>query len=290
MVPTIVSPVVDEAACAHVSLSDWTPDMPTLSPFGTLLRDWRSLRGVSQMDLAHMISTTPRHISFVETGRSRPGRDLVIRIAEGLNIDKRECNELLNAAGLSEEFSERPFSHVDLSPYRAAVEAVVERHSPYPACVLDRWGQVLLTNKACRALSPGIEGSSPEEALETFFAPGPGRDFILNWEALAWAYSDRVVRSAAAANDARLDALASRSRELLKDVPRPSTNHSALIPIRMQFPGQLVSAFATLMKFQTAQDVTLSELSIELIFPEDDSTAEFFRSLDAESSDDVNIR
>jgi transcriptional regulator with XRE-family HTH domain len=124
--------------------------MSPASPFGALLRHWRRDRGRSQLDLAIEAETSPRHVSFIETGRSRPGRELVLRLAEALELPLRDRNELLVAAGLAREFPEHPLDDDQLRPYRNAIRALLDRHDPYPASAVDVLGRVLMTNAATR--------------------------------------------------------------------------------------------------------------------------------------------
>ena len=192
----------------------------------------------------------------------------------------RECNQLLAAAGFAPEFAERPIDHGDLEPYRRAVEAVLDRHEPYPACVLDRWGAVVLANRSCQRLNPGIEDLSAEEVIDAVLGPGPQRDRIVNWGEVAWSYLDRLERSASANPDERLRALAQRARAHLQGEARPTGRHgTAAVQVRMQIGDRQLTTFTTVMRFENADDITLGELAVELIFPLDQATAEFFESL-----------
>lgn len=249
--------------------------MVSLSPFGLLLREWRNRRGLSQLGLANAIGTSPRHISFIETGRSRPGRDLVLRLATHLDVPHRERNALLSAAGLSPVYLERSLDDVDLTPYRQAIEAVLENHNPYPATAVDRWGTVLKANDGARRLTPDIEQYTPERAQDALLGPGPARETILNWEEVAWAYVDRLERSAAANPDDQTIALLKRAQQHMIEVDRPpiAPDSAASLTIRLNFGGKTLSFFSTVMRFDQPYDITLSDVVIELVFPLDDATA-----------------
>ena len=120
------------------------------SPFGRQLKVWRRQRGWSQLDLAAAAGLSQRYVSFIETGRSRPGEDVVLRVAEALDVPLRERNNLLQSAGLAPRFPELPLSHESIAPFRAAIEHILRIHEPYPAYVIDRWWNVVDTNRAGR--------------------------------------------------------------------------------------------------------------------------------------------
>src|SRR2546430_3439507 len=121
----------------------------TASPFGVRLRRWRHHRGLSQLALAGRVGSTPRHISFLETGRSRPSRQMVLRIGEALGVSLRERNELLTAAGLPAVYPQAPVTGPQLAPYRVAIERLLPAPEPYPGMLVDGHRDVLLANPAC---------------------------------------------------------------------------------------------------------------------------------------------
>lgn len=250
------------------------------SPFGQQLRFWRKQFGLSQLDLACRAQTTPRHLSFIETGRSRPKRDLVLRLATTLELPIREQNALLVAAGLRPAYSERALDDAELRPLRAAVRTILDRHEPFPACAIDGLGQLRMTNATCRAFMPGAEELSPEEQIEHFFGPGPSRDALENWDEVAWAAFDRMRSDAARTQNSRLSALVERALYHLGGVPRPApSNASPVMCMRMRMGGETIRMFSTVMRFDSAREITMSELRVELIFPMDDVADAFFRSL-----------
>lgn len=255
---------------------------PQLSPFGHRLRDWRRQRGLSQLQLASLAETTPRHVSFIETGRSRPGRDLVLRLAECMHLPVRDRNELLALAGLPPAFAERELNEEELRPFRVAIEAMLRKHEPYPACAFDGLGRVRMANAPFRVLWPAAMEATPEEAIDTFFGPGPMREMIDNWAEVAWANIDSQRQRAARTNNPRLHSLLKRSLEHLEGVPRPSsTTTSPVICPRFRFGETVVRTFTTVVRFEHAHDVTISELRVELIFPLDDTSDAFLRQMAA---------
>ncbi|MEM9068467.1 MAG: helix-turn-helix domain-containing protein [Myxococcota bacterium] len=259
--------------------------MPS-SPFGQQLRFWRERRALSQLALASRAETTPRYVSFLETGRARPGREVVLRLASSLDLAIRDQNALLVAAGLPPAFAERALDDALMRPVRAAVEAILKRHDPYPGAALNVLGKILLANRGFHAFSPGSAEQTPEEGLESFLAPGPGRELIENWAEVAWTHCDRLQAEAARNHDPRLRALADRAREHLQDVPRPAppSGDEPVMSVRFRVGDQVIRTVATVLRFETAYEVTSSELRVELIFPMDDAGDRFFRELYAATS------
>lgn len=253
------------------------PDKP--SAFGQQLRHWRRLRRLSQLALAQLADTTPRHLSFIETGRSRPGRDLVLRLASALDVPVRERNALLTAAGLESAFPERSLEHRDQEPVRSAVLALLERHDPYPAVALDARGHIHTSNRAYRRLFPGLETLAPLDAVEVLFASW-GPEHIENWPEVAWALADRYRVTAAASLDPELADLSERAHAFLRDTPRPAASFDPDAPVicaRTRLRGEVVETFTTVLRFETAQDVTVSELRVEMIFPAGERSGEILR-------------
>ena len=265
---------------------------PPRSLFGQQLRTWRRHRGLSQLQLATLAETTPRHMSFIETGRSRPGRELVLRLAECMDLPVRDRNELLTSAGLPPAYAQRDLDEEQLRPFKTAVAAILEHHHPYPGCALDGLGAVKMTNACFRALMPGAHEKTPEQSIDDFFGPGPLRSMLDNWAEVAWTVADGRRHEAARTNDPRQTALAERIMEHLKDVPRPrgmpSDSESPVVCAHFRIGDQRISTFTTVMRFQHAREVTISELRVELIFPSDDAGAQFFRGLVTGKDADVH--
>ncbi|MEO1203602.1 MAG: helix-turn-helix domain-containing protein, partial [Pseudomonadota bacterium] len=245
-------------------------------------RMWRRRRGLSQLALATLAGTTPRHVSFIETGRSRPGRQMVLRLAQCMDLPARERNGLLAAAGLRPEFAAYAAREERPGPHRRAIEAILERHDPYPGCGLDPLGRVLLSNTGFRALWSGFENLTPEQSHDRFFGPGPMRQTIENWSELAWAWVDRQRLEAARTNDGRLRALARRALRHLDGIPRPASvpeDGALLISPRFRAGDRVIRTFVTVVRLESAQDIATSDVRVELVFPVDGAGDEFFRSL-----------
>jgi transcriptional regulator with XRE-family HTH domain len=253
------------------------------SPFGTVLRSLRHRHRVSQLELAAQAGSTPRYISFIETGRSRPGRELVERIADALDVSARDRAELLRAAGLTASVSEHRLTDSELDAHRTAIERLLSTHEPFPACAMDAYGRVLALNRPCALLNPGIDSLSPEELVDAAVGPGPTRTAIVNFAEVAHGYVERLQRRARASADPRLRALAHRAHRHVADIPRPrhdASNPTLTIQLRVD-DSTTLSLLATIVRFEHASDITLAELWIELLFPADEPTRRWFENAEA---------
>jgi transcriptional regulator with XRE-family HTH domain len=279
--PTLL--VVIETARATMTRSMTSEPRPP-SPFGQQLREWRQRRGLSQLELATQAGTTSRHLSFLETGRSRPGRDIVLRLASALEVPLGERNALLGAAGLSPEFPLHALDDEAMRPVAVVLDKVLRGHAPYPAWVYARGMQVLAANTAAEAMLPGLTRMSQEAIVDMWFAPGAFRDLVENWPEVILAGLESLRREARRAADPRVLALLRRAEAHAHDIPVPqgASPHSPVICPRFRIGGRTVRTIATVMRFDTAVEVTASELRIELLFPADDESDEFFRSLAAQ--------
>ena len=249
-----------------------------VTPFGARLRQWRHYRRLSQLALAGATSTTPRHISFLETGRSRPSRPMVLRLAETLGVSLRDTNELLHAAGLAAAYPHADLAGSDLVPYRAAIQRLLAAHEPYPAMVLDRRYTVLLANQPGTALfGPQLVGSN--FVTNALANPAAART-IVNWPEVAWAGLDRLRENATHTPfDPELQALITHAETALASTPRPQSADSALIVCpQFRIAGTLVRTIAMTARFDHAADITLDELRAELIYPLDDAADRYFRT------------
>jgi transcriptional regulator with XRE-family HTH domain len=251
--------------------------------FGDLLRRWRQDRGVSQLALASDADVSPRHLSFVETGRSAPSRGLVLRLAEHLDIPLRGRNELLLAAGFAPAFTETRLDEPRLSMVQAAIRQVLTGHNPYPALVVDRSWNLVEANASMELLIdevPGELAAGPLNVLRYSLHPAGLAPRIVNlgqWRDHVLARLDRQVR---ASGDAGLAGL---YREL-RDYPAgggPAADPAAagvVVPLRLRHKDRELALFSTTTLFGTPNDVTVAELAIESFYPADGDTAEYLRS------------
>ncbi|MER6118994.1 XRE family transcriptional regulator [Streptomyces sp. A0642] len=252
---------------------------------GELLRQWRRRRRVSQLDLAIAAGVSARHVSLVETGRSRPSAAMVLRLAEQLDVPLRERNRLLLAAGFAPRYAERPLGDEALSAARDAVARVLRAHEPYPAVAFDRRWDIVMAN---RALEPFLAGVDPEllrppvNLLRLGLDPRGFAPLVVNLADVRTLFRSRVGRQLAVAPDARLSAL---YEELLEAGPGPedpsrrsiASDADVVIPMVLRFGGRELRLFSTITTFGTPMDITLDEVAIELYYPADDDTARHFR-------------
>jgi transcriptional regulator with XRE-family HTH domain len=261
----------------------------TARPIGDHLREWRQRRRLSQLDLACEADISTRHLSFLETGRSRPSRDMVLHLAERLDVPLRERNTLLVAAGFAPAYPVRSLDDPGLALARRAVERVIEAHAPNPALAIDRHWQLVASNAALAPLLAGISPAllqPPVNVLRLGLHPDGLAPRIVNYAEWRGHLFERLRRQVEASADAVLiDLLAE-----LQAYPAPTAPVLALppvvaeaahpdivVPFRLATPEGILSFLSTTTVFGTPVDVTLSELAVESFFPADDTTADILR-------------
>jgi transcriptional regulator with XRE-family HTH domain len=248
-----------------------------VSPFGARLRRWRTHRGVSQLALATKVGSTARHLSFLETGRSRPSRQMVLRLGDALGVSLRERNQLLQAAGLSPAYPEVDVHDQDLAPYRAALDRLLHAHLPYPAMVVDGHWTVLMANLAAtRLYGAEVIGAN---LIRRFLTDAASRAAIVNWPQVAWAGLDRLRHQLDRAPfDQQLADLVRQAEVALTGVPRPVEPSPELVLCPWFRVGdQVIKTIGIAARFDPAAEVTLDEMRIELAYPLDDTAERFFR-------------
>jgi transcriptional regulator with XRE-family HTH domain len=262
-----------------------------VQPVGDLLREWRQRRRMSQLDLACEADISTRHLSFVETGRSQPSREMVLHLAERLEVPLRERNMLLTAAGYAPMFQERPLADPALAAARKAVDLVLKGHEPYPALAVDRHWTLVASNAA---VGPLVEGADPVllrppvNVLRLSLAPGGLAPRIANLPEWRAHLLDRLRRQV----DLTADPVLADLMAELRAYPAPSgtkpkaadDDGGVAVPFRLITDAGVLSFFSTTTIFGTPIDVTLSELAIEAFFPADATTAEALRELADASS------
>lgn len=250
------------------------------SAFGRQLRQWRRQRGLSQLELANRAEMTQRHISFIETGRSRPRVGVVHKVSEALDIPIRDRNTMLEAAGLPPSYPDIPMSSEAVVPFNDAIQRMLEAHEPYPAYVVNRWWDVVNANEAGQRLFP--MGSAEQlNSVDVFLGPGPIREMIANFPVVAWTFVYRMRREVANSGpDERLNKLLQRAESFLADVPRPIEDElgsELVICPQLRIGDQLIKTISMVARFGNAREVTLNELRVELVFPADDTAEVFFK-------------
>jgi len=254
---------------------------------GELLRDWRKRRHQSQLALALEAGVSQRHLSFVESGRAQPSREMLLRLAEQLDVPLRARNRLLHAAGFAPVYPERPFADPALDAARRAVDRVLAAHEPFPALAVDRHWTLVTAN---RAVAPLLVGASPAllappvNVLRLSLHPGGLAPAIVNLGQWRSYLLQRLTRECEVAGDAKLDDLLAE----LKGYPVPSRAPSrstvaahadarVFVPLELETPAGVLSFISTTTVFGTPVDVTVAELALESFFPADVSTAEYLR-------------
>jgi transcriptional regulator with XRE-family HTH domain len=259
---------------------------PLAPSFGAALREWRKIRGMSQLDLALSAQSSARHLSFLENDRARPSRSMVLRLAEALDVPLRELNALLASAGFAAMFRETPIEAAGMREVRRALSLMLDKQEPYPALVIDRGWRVIMINSACARLMSLLDleaGGQPLNLLRLMMHPAGLRSAIEDWEAGARMLLLQVRREVAAGNDALL---ASLLEEVL-DYPdvaaledrAPDARAMPVLPLTLSRDGLRLSWFTTIATFGTPQDVTMQELRVEMFYPADESTDRFARDL-----------
>jgi transcriptional regulator with XRE-family HTH domain len=248
-----------------------------------LLRQWRDRRRVSQLELALRAGTTQRYVSFIERGRSLPGRAMVVRLAEALEIPLRERNEMLLAAGYAPAYPQTELDDPHLDPVRSALERILEGHLPYPAVLTDRAADLVSANPAFMALIEYAPRSLREPRANlgrVLLHPEGLGSRIVNMDEWGRHVIDGLCRKSLRHPDASLERLID---ELEGYVPERSRDPSPLhlgfpLPLRLRSRGGELTLLTTLTHFATAIEVTISELTLEAFLPADEGTARYFQT------------
>ena len=252
---------------------------------GDHLRQWRQRRHLSQLDLAGDAEISARHLSFVETGRAAPSRDMVLKLAERLNVPLRERNVLLVAAGFAPAFPQRSLDDPALKSARAAIDLVLKAHEPNPALAYDRHWNLVSANRMVMPLLAGIPArllGAPINILRLAFHPEAMAARTVNLGDWCGHLLERLHRQCEATADPELIKLYHE----LKSYPIPAraaplSADSVALPFKMRLGNDVLSFFSTTMIFGTPVDITLSELALETFFPADDLTADLMRDMAA---------
>ncbi|QNK65544.1 helix-turn-helix domain-containing protein [Variovorax sp. PAMC26660] len=262
-------------------------------PFGVHLRHWRTHRRLSQLDLAQEAEVSTRHLSYVETGRAAPSREMVLRLAERLEVPLRERNALLVAAGFAPMYRQRSLDDPAMASARRAVDLVLKGHEPFPALAVDRHWNLVAHNAMVPML---MEGAAPEllqapiNVLRLSLHPDGLASRIANLAQWRTHLLERLQQQIAATGDVVLQALhdelgAYPAPMVSHDLPAIDTELSAVaVPIQFVTPNGVLSFISTITIFGTPVDVTLQELAVESFFPADEQTAAALTALAAQSA------
>ncbi|MET9958652.1 helix-turn-helix transcriptional regulator [Streptomyces sp. NPDC006326] len=261
-----------------------TTTRPTV---GALLRTWRERRGISQLELAGRAGSSSRHISFIETGRSRPSEAMVLRLADRLDVPVRERNALLLAAGYAPHYAQTPLDDPAMGTLREGLERLLTGYEPYPALVVDATYRVVAANRGIAMLLDGLPGhllAPPLNAMRITLHPeglAPRIRNLKEWRGHLLAQMERQI---ALARSAPLRALYEEVAAYpVPDRPGGTEPDEAVphvaLPLVIEHGGQLLSFVSSIATFNTPMDVTVAELAIETFLPADPATAKFLRSL-----------
>jgi len=251
--------------------------------FGRLLQQWRQARRKSQLTLALDANISARHLSFVESGRAKPSRDMVIKLAGVLNVPLRERNSLLIAAGYAQMYRETGLAQPELVQARKAVELIFKHQEPYPAVVMDRHWNLIDSNKAAQTffglLLADCNPPSPPNVLRLMFHPNGLQPWVANWNDVAHALIQRVHREAVGGSPDQ------KTLSLLEEIksypgvsealrtPNLAAPITPLLPVQFRKGNFAADFFSAVTTLGTPLDITLQEIRIECFFPADEQTA-----------------
>ncbi len=262
--------------------------------FQDLLRSWRKLRKLSQWDLSVSAGISQRHLSFLESGRSSPSREMVIKLAASLDIPLQERNSLLGSAGFAAVYQEAPLDDANLAQARQALEVMLKHHEPYPCLVVDRNWNMLMTNEAnlklfARFVDPinvwaKIDDPGEQNLVRLVMHPDGLKPYIVNWSVFA-SYFVRGLKQ-----ELRANPYAIKTRALLDELsdyadvtefdPNDTTAPSMpFLSMDLQSPDFSISLFSMVSTFGNPHDVTLQQLKIETFFPADEASEKTIRDL-----------
>ena len=262
--------------------------------FGEKLRDWRTSRHISQLGLATEAGVSQRHISFLETGRAKPSREMVIHLAAALDVPLRQRNELLGSAGFAAAYQERGPDDSAMRQIQEVLQRLLRAHEPYPAYIVDRmWNLVAANDVASKVIAMGMPPATDPatfggNVMRLMLHPAGARHAVANWEAVAGELLRRLGRDVAAQpGDEELAALLEEARSYLADVDpellaeTPPTADELLIPIVLRTPHGDLETFTTIATIGAAHDVTLEELRIETLLPATAAAEQLLRRIAA---------
>jgi transcriptional regulator with XRE-family HTH domain len=249
---------------------------------GALLREWRQRRKLTQLELALGSAVSARHLSFIETGRTRPSREMVLHLAERLDVPLRDRNRLLLAAGFAPAFGERSLDESEMAPVRQALERFLSAHEPYPAVVVDRHWNIVAWNRGVEYVNRGVAPelrTPPANALRIALHPdglAPRISNLADWSGYLLA---RLRREIEATGDHELEAL---YQELVAypgvatedDRANAPTPNDVMLKHELRLDDRDLTLFCTFSTFGTARDLTLAELTVVAFYPADPQTAE----------------
>jgi transcriptional regulator with XRE-family HTH domain len=270
-----------------VSVSTVTRQGGAEAGFPHLLKTWRQRRRLSQLDLALSSGVSQRHVSFLESGRAKPSRSMILQLSETLEVPLRERNDWLVAAGFAPVFKARPLDDPQMGQVMAAVRMMLANHAPLPAVAIDRAWNIRMANAPFEMLSAMIGadvwtriGGAERNLMRLFFHPNGIRPFVTNWNSIAPLLWHRAQREAETLGGDEMKRVLAELGQYQDEHTLWSAEDAALVPVlplEIAKDGLHISLFTVIATFGTAQDVTAEELRIESLFPADEATERLFR-------------
>jgi transcriptional regulator with XRE-family HTH domain len=254
------------------------------APIGQLVRAWREQRRMSQLGLASEANISQKHLSFIESGRAAPSRDMILHLADHLDIPLRERNALLLSAGFAPVYRERAINDPALVRARATVERLLKAHEPFPALAVDRSWNMIAANAPVMTMIARVDPEllkPPVNVLRLSLHPKGLAPAILNLAEWRHHLIERTRRQVRLTRDMALAALLKEISAYPAPVEKAVTlpDDEIAIPLRLQTPHGVLSFFSTITVFGTAVEITLSEISLEAFYPADETTAAALRTL-----------
>ncbi len=258
-----------------------------MSAVGPLLSEYRKRNRLSQLELSLMADVSSRHISFIETGRTRPSRDMLLRLADVLNLPHKDSNLLLHSGGFAAAYTQLDIASEDMAPVRRALGMILDNHNPYPALVMDGNYNLLMANRSQQALLAQVLGE--REALPTnnimlaLFREDLLRPLIANWQTVASHLLRRLRKQVLAYGKPEHNALYEQLLDMSPpsdwQQPEDSTDDGPMLTVDFLLGERQLSLFTTISQFGSALDIGMEELLIESYFPADEESAAFFTRL-----------
>lgn len=258
------------------------------SGFPLLLKTWRQKRRLSQLELALSACVSQRHISFLESGRAKPSRSMILQLSETLEVPLRERNDWLTAAGFAPVFKARPLDDPQMNQVMNAVRMMLKNHEPFPAVAIDRGWNIRMANAPFEMLNAMLGadlwqrlGGMERNLMRLFFHPNGIQPFVTNWRAIAPLLWHRAQREAEALGGQEMKLVLTELNQYQDADTLWAAEDAALVPVlplEIEKDGVRISLFTVIATFGTAQDVTADELRIESLFPADAATEKLFRA------------
>ncbi len=273
---------------SHASMARRATD----DAFPALLRGWRQKRRLSQLELALSSGVSQRHVSFLEKGRAKPSRSMILQLSETLEVPLRERNDWLTAAGFAPLFRARPLDDPQMGQVMGAVRMMLANHEPFPAVAVDRAWNIILANKAFDLLSGVIGeglwsriGGAQRNLMRLFFHPEGIRPLVVNWDTVAPVLWHRAQREAEALGGEEMKEILLELSQYQDADTLWASEEAPLVPVlalEIKKGDVRIALFTVISTFGTAQDVTADEMRIETMFPADAATEALFRAAAAE--------